>query len=298
MDNQKIRETPVIEHLQEQEWDPRKANNKLLFTILGSLVLLTLVVLFFVISSTSHYEKGVQYLQQKQYNQSLVEFQKVEPDDKDFKMAQSKINYISGLRAFNDNLRPQAITFLSKVDPADEYYHESQLMLDKLKFAENKIDLESLNGVVQNLKDTVIIKEKVIEKSPAEGQPNDTYSQNNIDRSYVNSVDYLINSFRSMYQSAGNVQGVSKREIYKNMDSVYNELLKTSYPGKEKNSMLSELHNLASNWMQKSLNYINSQLVDNTVSGESNNSKYKSDEEKAYSLLVNQLNKVKSFYSI
>lgn len=298
MDNQKIRETPVIEHSQEQEWDPRKANNKLLFTILGSLVLLTLVVLFFVISSTSHYEKGVQYLQQKQYNQSLVEFQKVEPDDKDFKMAQSKINYISGLRAFNDNLRPQAITFLSKVDPADEYYHESQLMLDKLKFAENKIDLESLNGVVQNLKDTVIIKEKVIEKSPAEGQPNDTYSQNNIDRSYVNSVDYLINSFRSMYQSAGNVQGVSKREIYKNMDSVYNELLKTSYPGKEKNSMLSELHNLASNWMQKSLTYINSQLVDNTVSGESNNSKYKSDEEKAYSLLVNQLNKVKSFYSI
>lgn len=298
MDNQKIRETPVIEHSQEQEWDPRKANNKLLFTILGSLVLLTLVVLFFVISSTSHYEKGVQYLQQKQYNQSLVEFQKVEPDDKDFKMAQSKINYISGLRAFNDNLRPQAITFLSKVDPADEYYHESQLMLDKLKFAENKIDLESLSGVVQNLKDTVIIKEKVIEKSPAEGQPNDTYSQNNIDRSYVNSVDYLINSFRSMYQSAGNVQGVSKREIYKNMDSVYNELLKTSYPGKEKNSMLSELHNLASNWMQKSLTYINSQLVDNTVSGESNNSKYKSDEEKAYSLLVNQLNKVKSFYSI
>ncbi|MDQ3193377.1 MAG: hypothetical protein M3P82_00115 [Bacteroidota bacterium] len=79
--------------------------------VLGALLLA--VILYFALSGESDYEKGVKYLNQKQYSEALVEFQNVDPGEKEFRMAQSKINYINGLRSYNDNMYPQAKTYLS-----------------------------------------------------------------------------------------------------------------------------------------------------------------------------------------
>ena len=68
----------------------------------------------------------------------------VKPSDKNFQLAQSKINYIYGIRAYNDNQMAQANVYLSKVIPGDEYYGESQLLLEKIAGAAGLLATEGV----------------------------------------------------------------------------------------------------------------------------------------------------------
>jgi len=70
---------------------------------------------FIGLGCKSEYDKGVHMLNEKKYDQALVEFGKVETSDDNFKRAQSKINYVNGLNAFNK----------SKFDEAKNYFDKS-----------------------------------------------------------------------------------------------------------------------------------------------------------------------------
>src|SRR5260221_5627822 len=127
-------------------------------SIISALLLLSVITLLFTGCSyfgMSNYEKGTIFLKDKKFSEALHEFQKVDPDNTNFTNAQSKINYINGLLAFNDGRKSEASVFLSKVLTNDEYYHDSQLMLEKINEANIENDLQSQIDELKNKKDTV-----------------------------------------------------------------------------------------------------------------------------------------------
>src|SRR4030095_791772 len=154
----------------------RKRNSNAIIYVLSALLIIGFVVIV-LLSKKSHYEEGNEYLRQKQYTEALSEFQKVDADDKDFRLAQSKINYINGLRAFNDSLFQEAAVYLTKVDNDDEYRHDAQLMLDKIRDMENKASDDQLKQ-----RDTVIIKHEIAEKTQKIQVPPTDYE---INRKYI-----------------------------------------------------------------------------------------------------------------
>ena len=127
---------------------------KLYSGIRGAAVILTILFFFAGCSSTGHYEKAMDHLKNKQYPEAIAEFQKIDAGERQFKLAQSKIAYIQGLQAFNDSLFSAAEIQLARVSSDDEYYHESQLMIDK-------INQRRLSSFIPNT-DTLIIREEEI----------------------------------------------------------------------------------------------------------------------------------------
>ena len=122
------------------------------------LFIVTAAVLWYVFAWKSDYEKGTNYLREKQFTEALFEFQKVSPADKDFNNAQSKIYYINGLRSFEEGKNPEAIVFLSKVITNDEYYHDAQLMIEKINDLNSGGNLLAQIDSLKKNKDTVIIQ--------------------------------------------------------------------------------------------------------------------------------------------
>src|SRR6188768_1036629 len=118
-------------------------------------VIIYLLAIFFIIgcSSTDHYKTGKEYLSLKKYPEAISEFQQVPADNKDFRLAQSKISYINGLQAFNDSLFQAAEVQLQKVAGEDEYYHDALLMLEKI--------MQRRNLTETSKKDTVVIKQEI-----------------------------------------------------------------------------------------------------------------------------------------
>ncbi|MEO8664284.1 MAG: hypothetical protein ABI462_02215 [Ignavibacteria bacterium] len=269
--------------------DTPESKNKLLTYLLSALgVILIAVLLFFALSGESNYDKGVKYLHQKQYSEALAEFQKVDPADKEFRMAQSKINYINGLRAYNDNIYSQAITYLTKVDPADEYYRESQLMIDKMNMAsKQQTDLELLSEQVKKDKDTVIIKEKVVEA------PQTTINEASpkADMSMLK-IENLVNKFELEYQSALKSNIETKQIHLRNMDSLYSEFQKLDSKGDEGATL--DIRKLADSWMQKRETFINRLISENTVNETGSTHSLKEDGDREYSLLISRLKNSKN----
>jgi len=291
--------------------EDRKSKNGLVIGLATGLILTTVIIMFYLLSGPSDYEKGLQFIHQKQYSEALVEFQKVEPEDKDFRMAQSKINYINGKKAFNDGLYPQAEVYLTKVEVSDEYYQESQLMIDKTKLAKRQNDFDSLSEKVNNgRKDTLIIMEKVAETSDKNTNNinNDNINQavpktkndENANRLYISSLEKLINNYKILFANAKDAGLVSKGEKIKLMDSIYNETVKLDYTVSDRNAMVMELKNLTGLWMQKSITYLNSMNNDNKENADTSvgtRDKNKEEYEKQFTLMNNMLKKVKTYFS-
>ncbi len=126
------------------------------FTGIQKKISITAAVLLFLMISgcagNKSYESGLELLKEKKYTEAISEFQKVPAGDKDFRLAQSKISYIQGLLSFNDSLFRAAEVRLEKVEADDEYFHDAQLMLDKIT-QRNKLTEAPRT-------DTVIIREK------------------------------------------------------------------------------------------------------------------------------------------
>ena len=285
-----------------------KNKNGLIIGFVTGLVLLTVIIIF-LFSGPSDYEKGLQFIHQKQYSEAMVEFQKVEPGDKDFNKAQSKINYINGKNAFNDGLYPQAQVYLSKVEMSDEFYQESQLMIDKTKVSERENDLTSLSEKINEVnKDTLIVIEKDGETTDNINNNNDKSDEAVTDNSknekanmlYITSLEKLINNYKILFNNAKDAGDVSKKETMRLMDSICNETENLDYAVSEKNAMVMELKSLTGTWMQKSLTYLNSNNNENKVNAENSAGtmdKNKEDYEKQYTLMINMLKKVKTYFS-
>jgi len=268
---------------EDQTTYPEK--NKMILPLVVTGIVLFLIIMYFVLSGQSHYERGLQYLKEDQYTEALVEFQEVDTDEKDFRMSQSKINYINGLLAYKDGVYPQSKLYLAKVEPSDEYYREARLMMDKIDLAIKQGNLELLTEQLRQNKDTVIIKEKVIETAPDKVGEAETRNEDlETSKKYKLEVQNLSGKFEALYQSAKNSSVESKKIFIKDMDSLYSEFKKIENSS-EPNARMRELKQLADSWMQNRISYINRLIAENSVNETNSSLALKEEGDKDYKLL-------------
>jgi len=273
------------QEIHKEEVTTYPERNRWVLPLVATGVVLFLIIMYFALSGESHYDRGVQYLKQDQYTAALVEFQKVDTDEKDFRMAQSKINYINGLLAYRDGVHSQAKIYLAKVEPSDEYYRESRLMMDKIDLASRQGNLESLNEKLKQEKDTVVIKERVIETAPDKVGEAETRNEDlEASRKYKSTLQNLSGKFESVYQSAKNSSVESKKAFIKDMDSLYSEFKKIGSVSGH-NEAISELKQVADSWMQKRISYINRLISENSVNETNSSLALKEEGDKDYKLL-------------
>lgn len=261
----------------------------LLFVVSG-------VVIWYIYSWKSDYEKGTNYLKNKKYTEALYEFQKVSPDDKDFSSAQSKINYINGLQAFNEERNAEAIVFLSKVKTDDEYYQGARLMLDKLNEASIGNDLQSQIDALRNKKDTVIIKKEVATGTPRKDiDPPDPGINADLElsRKFVSDAENSISRFEGIYQSARTAPLTTKSDYGKSLESVDKEFSNLKYIAQNKDAGIIELKRIASDWMNKRIAFIRQLISEKSVSETNLSRPTKEEGDRLYSSMMSQMKKVK-----
>lgn len=268
--NLKIKALPEDE-IMSNEHNNYKEGNSLKIPVSASIIILTLIILYFSLFNESDYDTGLKYLKQNQYTEAIVEFQKLNTDDNNFRLAQSKINYINGITAYKNGFYKQSILFLAKVESSDEYYLESQILMEKIDPANKHSNLESLSEQLNRVNDTVIIKEKIIEL-PKEKvtEAEKSNSDLNTNRRYISVIQNLSGKFEILYQSAKNSGMESKKIFLTEMDSLYTEFKKYEN-NPEQDSKMQELNHITDSWMGKRLSYIKGLITENTVN-ESNKS--------------------------
>jgi hypothetical protein len=254
------------------------------------LLILLLLLIFTAAgcSTTGHYEKGKELLAKKQFPEAISEFQKVETGDKDFRLAQSKIAFIQGLQAFNDSLFNAAEVQLARVASDDEYYHESQLMLDK-------ISQRKMNAYIPKT-DTLVIREEIGskgEEKPKEKIKVEVETDAELTKKFIRQETELIEKFESLYQSAYTASVESKSNYLSNMKSVASRLNSLDYGAKEKDAGALDLRQKATAWMNKRIDFINSLIKDNSIKETSTSRSLKEEGDKMYYSVTQQMKKTK-----
>jgi hypothetical protein len=290
----------------DARYERREARNRtFLYVAAGLLGVIVILILFFALSGRdSHYETGLEYLRAKQYNAALTEFQFVSPSDDEYALAQSKINFINGIKAYNDSNYDEARVYLGKVDERDEFYGEARLMLDQIVSNERQKNLEELLADEKNNKDTVV-KERVIQTPTTKtNNSNDPVVTNNTNKDeqaakkYIASVQSLINKFNATYQSAYTADVESKRNYVANLMSISSQLNGIAYTASEKNAMVIELKGLASKMMNRRIDFINKLISSGIVTEDKYSRAIKEEGDKLLNMTMRQMDKVKSFYNI
>lgn len=279
----------------EQETGSPEKKKSLGIFVPAKVIILLIAVLFFGCSSDSQYEKGNKLLKQKQYTESLSEFQKIGSDDKYYSSAQSKINYINGLQAYNTGLMNEAAVYLAKVTTDDEYYHDSQLMIDNINKSVNTTDVEQPSEGIKKNENSVNETEK--NKNPKMKEPKSRLTDDEINKAYVSSIESKISKFNSVCQDAMTAAVEKKMTLVKSMTSIYSEFSKINYNAGVKNAEVLELRRLEDTWMNRRIAYINKLIADNTVTETNNSRSLKEESDKLYVMMMRQLAKVKGIYS-
>jgi hypothetical protein len=279
----------------------RISKNTVLYTAVAVLGLIVIILIaYLALSRDSHYQTGLKYLQAKDYNSALVEFQHVNPDDKEYSMAQSKINYINGVKAFADSKFDEAKVYFSKVDPSDEFYTDAQMMKSRIANNVQQDELQNLLNEVKKTKDTVIVKEKApVTKGNEKGNGNPPKkSDDEVSKQYVSQVEKYMNQFETAYQSAAGASVDSKKSYVKNMSSIMSNVNSLSYSASEKNALVLDYKNAVTRWMSKRIEFINKLIAENSVSVTNNTRSAKEEGDKLFTMAKNQMSKVKSYYNI
>ena len=271
----------------EQETGSPEKNKSLRIFVTAKVIILLIAILFIGCSSDSQYEKGNTFLKQKQYTESLSEFQKIGSDDKNYSSAQSKINYINGLQAYNTGLMIEASVYLAKVTTDDEYYHDSQLMIDNINKSGNTTAIESSNEEIKPENN----------KQPKIKEPKPKLTDDEINKAYVSSIESKISKFNSVCQNAMTATVEEKRRLVKSMSSIYSEFSNINNNAGVKNAEVQEFRRLEDKWMDRRIAYINKLIADNTVTETNNSRSLKEESDKLYNLMMRKLAKVKGIYS-
>jgi hypothetical protein len=263
------------------------SRNTILYTAVAVLGLIVIILIaYFALSRDSHYTSGLKYLQAKNYNSALLEFQTINPDDKDFRMAQSKINYINGVKAFADSKYDEARIYFSKVDPSDEYYTDAKMMMSRI--VNNNVqqdELQNLLNEVKKTKDTVIIREKTpVSKGNESGKEKNPpkKTDDEISKQYVLQVEKYMNQFESVYQSAASAGVDSKRNYVNNMSSIMSNVNSLSYNAADKNALVLDYKNAVTRWMSKRIEFINKMIAENSASVTNNTRSAKEEGDKLF----------------
>lgn len=272
------------------------ATRGLLYAFLGVIVLVG-IVLAFMMNREGHYIKGSNYLKEKKYAEALSEYNKIDADEKDFAAAQSKINYINGLEAYNKNLLDAAELYLSKVAANDEYFDAAQLMLQNIKQTTELKNLPKVDSVISR-KDTIIIKQ---EPSTNQGSNTNTkvdeaISDSELSKRFYAKLDRIVGSFEGQYQSASVAEVNSKKDYLGKMESLRRDLINSVYDAKEKDAELVQLKNDINTWVDKRIAYINKLISENSVNVTNTSRALKEEGDKLYYKVTTQKNKVKGKY--
>ncbi len=257
--------------------------------IYGAAVFITFLVLFAGCSSTGHYEKGMELLKDRQYPEAISEFQKIDAGEKDFRLAQSKIAYIQGLQAFNDSLFSAAEVQLVRVTNDDEFYHESQLMLDKITKRKNDLYIPKTDTlVIREEEQGSKGKEKTDDKVKVEVE-----TDADLTKKFIKQETELIEKFESLYQSAYTASVESKSNYLSNMKSVASRLNALDYGAKEKDAEALELKQKATAWMNKRIDFVNQLIKDKAIKESNTSRSLKEEGDKLYFGVTQQMKKVK-----
>jgi hypothetical protein len=275
----------------EQETGSPEKNKSLGIFVPAKIIILLIAVLLIGCSSESKYEKGNNFLKQKQYTEALTEFQKIGSDDKNYSSAQSKINYINGLQAYNTGLMKEAAVYLAKVTADDEYYHDSQLMIDNINKSGSTTSIESSNEGIKKTKDSEN------NNQPKTKEPKPKLTDDEMNKAYVSSIESKISKFNSVCQNAMTAAVESKMRLVKSMTSIHSEFSRINNNAAIKNADVQEFRRLEDTWMDRRIAYINKLIADNTVTETNNSRSLKEESDKLYNMMMKQLAKVKGIYS-
>lgn len=257
-------------------------NMKLFFAVI-------VILLVSGCQKTGHYEAGMEHLSNKQYTLAVSEFQKIDNGEKQYTLAQSKISYIQGMLAFRDSLFDVAELQLMKVNSDDEFYHESQLMLDKIKQRNTAVYIPN--------SDTLVIRDETTGSKGTEREQDKVKVEVETDevltKKFIAEEKELIEKFESLYQSGYKASVESKKNYLSNMQSIAGRLNALSYNAKEKDAHALDLKQKAVIWMNKRIEFISRLIKDNSV-GETNTSRsLKEEGDKLYYAVTTQMKKVR-----
>lgn len=242
--------------------DDKNTLLKTILLIIGISGVFVMLVFFF--NRDSDYEKGMGLLNNKNYSEALIEFQKVGPAEEEFEIAQSKINYIKGITAFDKGSRSEALMLLAKVDKSDQYYRETQLLIEKINFDKTRVDLETLSRKINLHSGEEMSEKNITETDPEkvnEAEPNSALTNNN--NALTEPLHDLISQFEYQYKSAEAPGSSTKIENLRIMDSLYTYHINSNLSRKG-DAALIEIKRTAESWMRLRIDLVNELIRNNS----------------------------------
>jgi tetratricopeptide (TPR) repeat protein len=293
--NREISNKKDAEDMQSKK--ANKNNLKIVISFFLLLLIVTVIIVGYLYQRESDYEKGVNLYKSRKYTEALYEFQKVDPDNKNFNNAQSKINYINGLMSFNEGREQEAAVFLSKVKPDDEYYNDARLMLETMNETSTGNDLPQ-TGTLSDNKDTVIIKKEFTGTPKKVVEPPDPKKQEDLELSkkYVSDAANYISRFESTYQATKPASLSSKSDYGKSLESVNKEFNNLKYTAQNKDAGVVELKRMIGEWMSKRIAFIRQLISEHSVNETDKSRPLREEGDRLYTAMMNQMSKVKKSF--
>lgn len=234
----------------------KQGNKMIIFmSVIILLVLVILGLLWITYFNKSDYNKGMEFLSVRNYEQALIYFQKVPSGEGDYVAAQSKINYINGVKLFNVNDYAGAKQFLIKVNPNDEYYNEVKLMLDKVTEVEKA---EQLKQQLEQDERRQILDAQILDAQKIKDKA--------VSNEYFALLKRLEDKFQSEFDLAKVENSVEMKKNIRRMVEIRNEMLDLKYDAVNQDPLLLEYKNALDNWMLKCNNFITLAIFENVVS--------------------------------
>lgn len=259
-------------------------------TVIVLLVAVIAVMTYLMFFNTSSYDQGLIYLREKQYEAALVEFQEVPPADKEYNMAQSKINYISGLKLFNENKMTDAKPFLEKVAVNDEYANEVRFMLEKIEQFEKQQVLE------EQLKED---EQKKIEEAQKETEQKIKDAE--AGRKYIQELFKIADKFESEYQVSRVESSATMKKNLRALNDLRQQMADIKYDAENPDQQVMDFKSLLDQMMKSRINVVQDIITENveTVDETSNETKMAiTDSDKLKESMVSERDKLKTTYGI
>ncbi len=259
-------------------------------TVIVLLVAVISVMTYLLFFNTSSYDQGLIYLREKQYEAALVEFQEVPPADKEYNMAQSKINYISGLKLFNENKMTDAKPFLEKVAVNDEYANEVRFMLEKIEQFEKQQVLE------EQLKED---EQKKIEEAQKETEQKIKDAE--AGRKYIQELFKIADKFESEYQVSRVESSATMKKNLRALNDLRQQMADIKYDAENPDQQVMDFKSLLDQMMKSRINVVQDIITENveTVDETSNETKMAiTDSDKLKESMVSERDKLKTTYGI
>lgn len=188
-----------------------------------------------------------------------------------------------------------AITYLSKVTPDDEYFHDSQLMIQNINESAEDDRLKAKLDSLSRFKDTVIVKHETSDPKGGNNNISEAISDNELNKRYFVKLKNIISNFETNYQSAAVAEVVSKRAILiKWKQSAGTWLIQPMRQRKRRSSFA--VKNDINTWADKRIAYINKLISENSVRETNTSRSLKEEGDKLYVRVKTQLNKADDIY--